>query len=61
MAHAGLPDLGLVEIGMVLDLVARQRLRTRRHRTLSLIAAIVGLVPIAGAVLTGLLFGGQLR
>ena len=30
-----------------------------RHRTVSLIAAIVGLVPVAGAILTGLIFGGQ--
>ncbi len=31
----------------------------RRHRTVSIIAAIVGLVPIAGAVATAVLFGGQ--
>jgi hypothetical protein len=30
----------------------------RRHRTVSVIAAIIGLVPVAGAILTGLLFGG---
>jgi peptidoglycan/LPS O-acetylase OafA/YrhL len=30
----------------------------RRHRTVSIIAAILGLVPVIGAVLTGLLFGG---
>ena len=30
----------------------------RRHRTVSIIAAIVGLVPVVGAILTGLLFGG---
>lgn len=30
----------------------------RRHRTLSIIAAVVGLVPVAGAILTGLMFGG---
>jgi hypothetical protein len=29
----------------------------RRHRTVSLIAAIVGLVPVVGAILSGLLFG----
>src|SRR4029078_4628082 len=29
---AGLPHLGLVEIGMVFDLVTRQRLRTIPHR-----------------------------
>ena len=34
VARAGLPHLGLVEIGMVFDLVAHQRLRTRRHRLL---------------------------
>jgi len=30
----------------------------RRHRTVSIIAAVVGLVPVAGAILTGLMFGG---
>lgn len=30
----------------------------RRHRTISIIAAIVGLVPVAGAALTAALFGG---
>jgi hypothetical protein len=30
----------------------------RRHRTISIIAAIVGLVPVAGAIATALLFGG---
>ena len=30
----------------------------RRHRTISIIAAVIGLVPVAGAILTGLLFGG---
>jgi hypothetical protein len=29
----------------------------RRHRTVSIIAAIIGLVPVVGAVLTGLMFG----
>ena len=29
----------------------------RRHNTLSIMAAIVGLVPVAGAILTGLLYG----
>jgi hypothetical protein len=33
----------------------------RRHRTVSIIAAIIGLVPVGGAILTGILFGGQLR
>jgi hypothetical protein len=30
----------------------------RRHRTVSIIAAVIGLVPVVGAILTGLLFGG---
>ena len=30
----------------------------RRHRTISIIAAIVGLVPIIGSVATTLMFGG---
>ena len=30
----------------------------RRHRTLSIIAAVIGLVPVAGAVATAYLFGG---
>jgi len=30
----------------------------RRHRTLSIIAAIVGLVPVVGAIATALLIGG---
>ena len=30
----------------------------KRHRTVSIIAAIVGLVPVVGAIATGLLFGG---
>jgi hypothetical protein len=29
------------------------------HRTISIIAAIVGLVPVVGAVVAALLFGGQ--
>jgi hypothetical protein len=29
----------------------------RRHRTVSIIAAVIGLVPVVGAVLTGLMFG----
>ncbi len=31
----------------------------RSHRTISIIAAIVGLVPVVGAVAATLLFGGQ--
>jgi peptidoglycan/LPS O-acetylase OafA/YrhL len=30
-----------------------------RHRTISIIAAIVGLVPVAGTLATTLIFGGQ--
>ena len=35
-----------------------QRKGNKRHRTVSIIAAIIGLVPILGAIATGLLFGG---
>jgi hypothetical protein len=46
--------------GSAFLLVWAQRSRgNRRHRTVSIIAAIVGLVPVAGAVATALLFGGQ--
>ena len=31
----------------------------RSHRTISIIAAIVGLVPVVGAIAAALLFGGQ--
>jgi hypothetical protein len=31
----------------------------RQHRTTSIIAAIIGLVPVVGAVVSTLLFGGQ--
>jgi peptidoglycan/LPS O-acetylase OafA/YrhL len=37
---------------------AQRHLGNRRHRTLSIIAAIIGLVPVVGAILSGLLFGG---
>jgi hypothetical protein len=55
-------DIGLVasSIGSIYLLLWAQRGRgNRRHRTLSIIAAIIGLVPIAGAIATGILFGGQ--
>jgi hypothetical protein len=54
-------DIGLVAsmTGSAYLIAWAQRHRSnRRHRTLSIIAAIVGLVPVAGAILTGLLFGG---
>jgi hypothetical protein len=54
-------DIGLIAsmTGSAYLLAWAQRSRgNRRHRTLSIIAAIVGLVPVAGAILTGLLFGG---
>ncbi len=53
-------DVGLVAAmtGSLYLLGWSQRHGNRRHRTLSIIAAIVGLVPVAGAVLTGFLFGG---
>ena len=44
--------------GSVYLLAWSQRHGNRRHRTVSIIAAIVGLVPVAGAVLTGFLYGG---
>ena len=44
--------------GSIYLLAWSQRHGNRRHRTVSIIAAIVGLVPVAGAVLTGLLYGG---
>jgi hypothetical protein len=51
-------DLGLVAAasGSAYLLAWSQRHRgNRRHRTVSIIAAIVGLVPIAGAIATALL------
>ena len=33
----------------------------RRHNTVSVVAAIIGLIPIAGGIATGLLFGGEAR
>ena len=54
-------DIGLVAsmAGSAYLLVWAQRHRSnRRHRTLSIIAATVGLVPVVGAILTSLLFGG---
>jgi hypothetical protein len=55
-------DIGLAaaSTGSIYLLLWAQRHKSnRRHRTLSIIAAIIGLVPIAGAIATGLLFGGQ--
>jgi hypothetical protein len=55
-------DMGLVAAttGNIYLLVGAQRHKGNgRHRTLSIIAAIIGLVPIAGAIATGLLFGGH--
>ena len=53
-------DVALVAAmtGSIYLLAWSQRHGNRRHRTVSIIAAIVGLVPVAGAILTGLLFGG---
>ena len=53
-------DVGLVAAmsGSIYLLAWAQRHGNRRHRTLSIIAAVIGLVPIAGAILTGLLYGG---
>lgn len=44
--------------GSIYLIVWSQRHGNRRHRTLSIIGAIVGLVPIFGAIATALLFGG---
>ena len=55
-------DIGLLaaSTGSIYLLVWAQRHRgNRRHRTLSLIAAIIGFVPIAAAIATGIIFGGQ--
>lgn len=38
---------------------AQRHRANARHRTVSIIAAIVGLVPVAGAILTGVMFGGR--
>ena len=57
-------DVGLVAAasGSVYLFAWSQRQHgNRRHRTVSIIAAVIGLVPIAGAILTGILFGGELR
>ena len=54
-------DVGLIAAmsGSIYLLAWSQRRHSnRRHRTVSVIAAVIGLVPIAGAVLTGLLYGG---
>ena len=53
-------DVGLVAAmsGSVFLLLWSQRKRSNhRHRTISIIAAIIGLVPIIGVVVTTLLFG----
>ena len=52
-------DVGLVaaSAGSIYLLLWAQRSRgNRRHRTLSIIAAVIGLVPIAGAIASGLIF-----
>ena len=53
-------DVALVAAmsGSIYLLAWAQRRGNRRHRTVSIIAAIIGLVPVVGAVLTGLLYGG---
>ena len=53
-------DIGLVAAmsGSVYLLLWSQRKHSnRRHRTISTIAAIIGLVPVVGIVVTALLFG----
>ena len=44
--------------GSIYLLAWSQRRGNRRHRTLSIIAAVIGLVPVIGAILTGLFYGG---
>ena len=52
--------LGAAVSGSVYLLIWSLRHRTnQRHRTISLIAAIVGFVPFLAAIVTMLLFGGQ--
>ena len=54
-------DIGLLAAmsGSVYLLVWSQRKRSnRRHRTVSIIGAIIGFVPVIGALVTSLLFGG---
>ena len=54
-------DIALVAsmTGSAYLLAWAQRSRgNRRHRTVSIIAAIVGLVPVVGAIATAYLFGG---
>jgi hypothetical protein len=53
-------DIALVaaSTGSIYLLGWSQRRGNRRHRTVSIIGAIVGLVPILAAIATALLFGG---
>ena len=53
-------DIGLLAAmsGSVYLLMWSMRKRSnRRHRTISIIAAIIGFVPVIGALATGILFG----
>jgi hypothetical protein len=45
--------------GSIYLLAWSQRHGNRRHRTVSIIGAIVGLVPILAAIASAILFGGQ--
>ena len=54
-------DIGLAaaSLGSIYLIAWSQRHGNRRHRTVSIIGAIVGLVPILAAIASALLFGGQ--
>jgi hypothetical protein len=54
-------DIGLaaaVSGSVYLFLWSQRKHSNRRHRTISMIAAIIGLVPVIGSVVSTLLFGG---
>jgi hypothetical protein len=51
--------LAAVSGSIYLLLWARRRSGNRRHRTISIIAAIVGLVPVAATIATTLIFARQ--
>ena len=54
-------DIGLAAAssGSLYLIAWSQRHGNRRHRTVSIIGAIVGLVPIFAAIATAILFGGN--
>jgi peptidoglycan/LPS O-acetylase OafA/YrhL len=54
-------DIALVAAmtGSIYQLLWSRRKGDRRHRTISIIAAVIGLVPVAGTIATAVLFGGE--